>query len=220
MTTSWVANAARWTAAVRAGAIASRQLATDAAIVAAAVARRPRRVLDLGCGEGWLARALAGRGLEVIGVDGSAPLIDAARQTGGGHFLVAGYDEVVRDPALAGSGYDLIVANFALLQEDLGPLLRALRQVLGPGGALMVQTVHPAGCGPPYRDGWRTEDFRGFGESTGGSGEWQPMPWYFRTLGSWLALLRRSGYSLADLQEPVHPTTAVPLSLLLIAEPV
>ncbi|HSK40392.1 MAG TPA: hypothetical protein VK943_11555, partial [Arenibaculum sp.] len=55
---SWTANAGLWTQAVRSGAIASRRLATDDAVVRAVAARRPRRVLDLGCGEGWLARAL------------------------------------------------------------------------------------------------------------------------------------------------------------------
>ena len=45
------------------------------------------------------------------------------------------------------------------------------------------------------------------------------MPWYFRTLGSWVALLRAGGYALAELREPLHPETALPLSLLLTAEP-
>ncbi len=212
--TSWTANAQRWTDAVRTGAIASRRQGTDAAIVAAAAARRPTRVLDLGCGEGWLARALSARGIEVIGVDASAPLIAAARAAGSGHFLVADYDQLAHDPAVAGGGYDLIVANFALLQQDLLGLLRALRQVLAPGGAVMIQTVHSPLCGPPYHDGWRTEEFRDFG-----SVPWQPMPWYFRTLASWLGLLRASGYVLVDLQEPVSAATQMPLSLLLTAEP-
>lgn len=61
---SWDANAAAWTDAVRSGQIASRRLATDAAAVDAvvrAVDGRVARVLDVGCGEGWLSRALADR---------------------------------------------------------------------------------------------------------------------------------------------------------------
>ena len=214
---SWIANARAWTEAVRCGGIASRRLATDEAVVQAVLARTPKRVLDLGCGEGWLARALSARGVaEVVGVDGSAPLIEAAREMGGGDFRVLGYDELAADPTRAGSGFDAVAANFALLHEDVAPLLRALRRALAPGGALIVQTVHPLGAGAPYRDGWRTEDFRGFG----GSGvAWRPMPWYFRTLGSWVALQRASGYALAELREPLHPGTALPLSLLLTAEP-
>lgn len=213
---SWTANAGLWTEAVRSGGIASRRLATDDAAVRAVAARRPRRVLDLGCGEGWLARALGARGIEVVGTDASAPLIEAARRAGGAVFHAASYEDLVADPMRAGSGYDVIVANFALLHEDMDPLLASLRRVLAPNGALVVQTLHPASAGAPYRDGWRTEDFASFGS---GGGAWQPMPWYFRTLGSWLALLRRTGYGLTELDEPMHPETQLPLSLLLTAEP-
>src|SRR4051812_20157646 len=36
--------------------------------------------LDLGCGQGWFSRQLAGRGARVVGVDWSAPLIAHARR--------------------------------------------------------------------------------------------------------------------------------------------
>ncbi len=38
----------------------------------AIMGRQPERVLDLGCGEGWLLRALAEQTIKVIGVDGDA----------------------------------------------------------------------------------------------------------------------------------------------------
>ncbi|MEW5305968.1 MAG: hypothetical protein WDW36_008476 [Sanguina aurantia] len=76
---AWHANAAPWTVAVRAGDIASRRLVTDAAIIDAVLARAPRTVLDVGCGEGWLARALACRDIDVTGIDVVQALIDQAR---------------------------------------------------------------------------------------------------------------------------------------------
>jgi 2-polyprenyl-3-methyl-5-hydroxy-6-metoxy-1,4-benzoquinol methylase len=84
---SWIANATAWREAVREQRIESRRLVTDAAVVSAVLAESPRRVLDLGCGEGWLGRALSGHGIAVTGVDGSAPLIEAARSLGGATFL-------------------------------------------------------------------------------------------------------------------------------------
>ncbi len=59
---SWHKNAAPWSLAVREGQIDSRRLVTDSAIVGAVeeygrAYTRPS-VLDIGCGEGWLARAL------------------------------------------------------------------------------------------------------------------------------------------------------------------
>lgn len=53
---SWITNAELWTAAVRDGDIESRRLVTDQAMVNAVLAQQPRRVFDLGCGEGWLVR--------------------------------------------------------------------------------------------------------------------------------------------------------------------
>ena len=211
---SWDANAAAWTAAVRGGAIPSRTAGTDGAIVDAIAALRPERVLDVGCGEGWLARRLRTElGCEVVGIDGSAPLIAAARAADQhGSYRVLSYQAAIAQPAALGGPYDLAVCNFALLGETLTPLLVALASALAPGGAVLVQTLHPwAACGEqPYRDGWREETFAGFGGD-----RWQPMPWYFRTLESWLAESRAAGLALAACREPRDPATLRPLSLLL-----
>ncbi len=91
---AWRANAAPWTRAVREQAIASRHRVTVRAILDAALARRPRSVIDLGCGEGWLARALAVRGVDVLGIDAVPALVDAARTVGGGRFLAMDYADV------------------------------------------------------------------------------------------------------------------------------
>lgn len=209
---SWIANADVWTATVREGGIESRRLVTDQSIVNAVLAQQPRRVLDLGCGEGWLVRALAGQGVDCVGVDGSPGLIDAAQSAGGGRFHVCTYSELAGGCNQIGNGFDVIAANFALLQEDIAALLRALRQLLVPRGKVVIQTVHPGSVDGAYCDGWREEDFRDF------KGSWQRMPWYFRTLGSWVALLRDSGYAVIDLAEPRHPDTRSPMALLVIAE--
>lgn len=214
LTRSWEANAVAWTEAVRGGAIASRRLGTDAAIVHAILERRPRRVLDLGCGEGWLARELAGHGIEITGIDASAALVERARAAGGGTFHVCSYAALSTEPLSRGDSYDVIACNFALLEEDISPTLETLRARLAPDGALLIQTVHPwtARGDAPYRNGWRTETFTAFGP-----GFTDVMPWYFRTVESWVDILRQSGYLITSLREPVHPETGEPLSLLLEA---
>lgn len=213
---SWMANAGAWTRAVREGRIESRRVATDAAVVDAVAARGPKRVLDLGCGEGWLMRALAERGIEAVGLDVSMELVVVAEETGGGRYRCCSYDEVIEDPTRAGGPYDAIVCNFSLLGAELVPLLSALRQNLWEEGALVIQTVHPwtAAGDEPYADGWRTETFDAFG------GEFaEPMPWFFRTLESWVDALHGAGFRLAALREPVHPGTGQPVSLLMVAVP-
>ncbi|MCP8464465.1 class I SAM-dependent methyltransferase [Pseudomonas sp. ZM23] len=208
---SWQANAGAWTAAVREQRIESRRLVTDAAILAAIAGGLAARVLDLGCGEGWLCRALAERGSLCVGVDASEPLVEAARQLGGGRFEVMDYDDLVNDGHALGR-FDVLVCNFALLDEHVEPLLGALRERLAPAGRLLIQTVHPwVACGgQPYLDGWRLETFAAFGDSFS-----TPMPWFFRTLESWLALLGASGWRLCRLREPRHPQSGQPCSLLL-----
>jgi 2-polyprenyl-3-methyl-5-hydroxy-6-metoxy-1,4-benzoquinol methylase len=153
---SWNRNAAPWTAAARGGRIESRRLVTDAAIVDAVLSRSPARVLDIGSGEGWLARALNARGVEVVGVDAVPSLIEAARKSGGGDFRVMSYEDIAEGkPALAA---DAIVCNFSLIsRESVERLIESGPALLNPDGALIVQTHHPIiACGAaPYRDGWR-----------------------------------------------------------------
>ncbi len=207
---SWHENAGAWTRAVRAGAIESRRLGTDAAIARAVRALSPRRVLDVGCGEGWLVHALAREGVEAVGVDASAPLVEAARE-GLGRFVLMRYDEIAREPERLGGPFDVVVCNFSLLGEELLPLLVVLRETLEQDGRLFIQTLHPLNvrADVPYRDDWHVETFDAFGEAFA-----EPMPWYFSTVGSWWRLLAAAGYRVVNLEEPQPEGAARPLSLL------
>lgn len=215
LTDSWNANALAWTTVVQSRQIESRRVATDAAILAAIAAYQPKHVLDVGCGEGWLARELTNRGVEVTGVDGSAALIAEAQRNVNAAFRVLDYASIIADPACLEGPYDLIVCNFSLLSEELAPLLLGLRQALSENGALIIQTIHPwSACGErPYENGWRMESFSAFGETFP-----QPMPWYFRTLSSWLATLQHAGFTLKECFEPIHPETRKPLSIIFVCQ--
>lgn len=212
---SWDANAEAWTRAIREARVESRRLATDAAIVAAVLATQPRSVLDVGCGEGWLVREFVQHGIAALGIDGSAPLIRRARQSGG-EFRVLSYDRLIAAPRALNRTFDTIVCSFSLLGEVIAPLLHALHTAHAPGGHLVIQTVHPfTACGDePYRDGWRAETFAAFGDEFR-----QPMPWFFRTLGSWMRVLHESGWQMIGCAEPLHPSAGHPLSLVLTCRP-
>lgn len=209
LTQSWQANAQGWIDAVRECRIDSRCLVTDAAMLDAALALSPQRALDIGCGEGWLCRALSAHGVQMVGVDAQPMLIDAARLAGGGQFHVCRHADL---HAAQLGRFDLLLCNFALLEEQLQPLLHSWHELLQPGGRLLIQTLHPlSACAEQaYRDGWRMERFTGMGE-----GFPEAMPWYFRTLESWLALVAAAGWQLVARSEPPHPQSGIPASLLL-----
>ena len=213
VTRSWAANASPWTAAVRDRKIESRNLVTDDAIVSAVTKLGPRTILDLGCGEGWLARRLTEGGAKVTGVDVIPELIDSARKSAGGEFVVASYE------AIAAGALDIevdaIVANFSLIgKEAVEGVIAAIPGMLTEGGHFIVQTLHPhvANGDRPYVDGWREGSWDGFGPEFR-----DPAPWYFRTLESWLSLLTNSGLEIMEVREPIDPRTHRPASLILIA---
>ena len=106
---SWHQNAQAWIDAVRHGAIESRRQVTDQAILLAILGRQPERVLDLGCGEGWLLRALAGRGIEAVGVDGDSTLVDAAQAAGAGEVHLASYAQLAEAKVHVGKDYDCLL---------------------------------------------------------------------------------------------------------------
>ena len=210
---SWHKNAAPWTTAVRESQIESRRLVTNQAIVDAVLSRSPGTALDIGCGEGWLVRALEERGIRTIGVDVVPDLIDRAARAGGGEFRVASYE------AIAAGALDLrvdvVVANFSLIgKESVESLLAHATRLLTPGGTLIVQTLHPvvATGDLPYQDGWREGSWAGFSSEFS-----DPAPWYFRTTESWVGLIATSGLRLIELREPLHPISGRPASIIFLA---
>jgi 2-polyprenyl-3-methyl-5-hydroxy-6-metoxy-1,4-benzoquinol methylase len=213
---SWQRNAAPWSTAVREQQIESRRLVTDQAVLDAVLRGAPSRALDIGCGEGWLSRALSAHGIATTGVDVVPALIDAARAASGGagEYLVASYEEIVAGAITLQA--DVVVANFSLIgKEAVDALVRYVPSLLAPGGRFIIQTLHPATARGdfPYVDGWRQGSWSGFSADFT-----DPAPWYFRTLERWVALIVQSGLRLRELREPVHPITGNPASLLLIAD--
>lgn len=211
---SWIENASAWTEAVREGRIPSRKAGTDAAIIEAVRDFPQCRVLDLGCGEGWLSRALQSLGYDVIGVDSNDLLIAKANAFGSGNFVKLHYDELVSNPAELRGPFDLIVANFSLLGENIHQLFKALRARLAPDGAILIQTLHPFNVctSDHYESGWRTETFAQMSPVFSA-----PMPYYFRTFSKWVEELTAAGLTIVNCQEPLHPETGKPLSLLIQA---
>lgn len=99
------------------------------------------RVLDVGTGEGQIARALAGLGADVVGVDPTAGQIDVARERGGGPvYALAGSDALpIADRSVDAVVVCLVFEHVDALDESLAEVARVLR----PGGRFLLFLNHP-----------------------------------------------------------------------------
>jgi SAM-dependent methyltransferase len=101
-----------------------------------------RRIVDIGCGNGYLAGLLAARGFEVVGIEPSADGIAQARAA---HPAVR-FEQLSVDSELGpqiGEDFDLVIAT-EVIEHLPAPraLLRAGLQVLRPGGRMLVSTPY------------------------------------------------------------------------------
>lgn len=182
---------------------------------------RGARLLDVGCGGGYLAREMAARGARVTGVDISPRMIEHARRSEAAAPLGIDYDVVdaaevaARFPA---GSFDAAVSCVALQDmPDPAAALRAVHAVLRPGGRFVASIPHPC-TDTPFRawerDGagrkrWLCVD-RYF-ERAPIEFEWQRWAYRFTTaalhvpLEDWFRWIVAAGFQLRAFHEP-RPT--------------
>ena len=134
-----------------------------AAYVAIAAELGADRVLDVGCGTGCLAIALAATGRTVTGVDPAAASLDVARSKPGSGAVTWIHGDAAAVPA-ASADLAVMTGNVAQVfgaDEDWDQVLRAIGAALGPRGYLVFETRRPgrraweewaAETGPVRRD--------------------------------------------------------------------
>jgi demethylmenaquinone methyltransferase/2-methoxy-6-polyprenyl-1,4-benzoquinol methylase len=115
----------------------------------ACLAGHPRRVLDLGCGTGDLSISiarLAGKGVEIVGLDYSPPMLSRARQkavkTGVAPEVTFLHGEATRLPFPDGHfdsvGISFAFRNLTYKSPLRGPHLAGVIRVLRPGGRYVI----------------------------------------------------------------------------------
>ncbi|MFF7716078.1 methyltransferase domain-containing protein [Streptomyces sp. NPDC007988] len=105
-----------------------------------------RRVLDIGCGTGVFALLLAGRGLEVVGVDPARASVDVARAKPGSERIRWICGDATALPSLR---VDLATMTANAAQELVDPrvwrgTLRGAYEALRPGGHFVFETRDPS----------------------------------------------------------------------------
>lgn len=105
-----------------------------------------QRVLDAGCGDGYLARFLAARGAKVTGIDISPRLIGAARRLDLADQISYQIADLTRPlPGLAAS-FDAVASCLVLNDlQDYRGFAATLGGVLKPGGRMVLAFNNPYG---------------------------------------------------------------------------
>ena len=112
----------------------------------------PRTVLDVACGEGSFAVAMAGRGFSVTGVDRSLDMLKLARQKAtDADYWIEFLEQDMRDLSLE-RRFDLATCwfdslNYLLSMDDLRACYAGVHRALNPGGLFIfdMNTVYGLG---------------------------------------------------------------------------
>jgi SAM-dependent methyltransferase len=99
------------------------------------------RVLDVGCGEGQVARRAAALGAEAVGIDPTSKQIATAVSRGAGaHYALASAEGL---PFCSGS-FDAVVMCLVIEHLDpFEPAIAEMARVLEPGGRCLLLLNHP-----------------------------------------------------------------------------
>lgn len=99
------------------------------------------RVLDVGCGDGQVARALAAAGCAVTGIDPTARNLEVARERGGGPEYVEGAAD---DLPFPDAHFDAVVACLVFEHiDDVDAAIAEVARVLRPSGRFAFFLNHP-----------------------------------------------------------------------------
>jgi len=192
---------------------------------------RGLRILDIGCGNGYLTRRWAREGASrSVGVDRSAASLRFARRRE--MRRPSGAEFVRRDSAdLTGFGsgsFDLVAAHMSLMDiADAAATIREVRRVLAAGGRFIFSISHP--CfdidlestwvverAPFARENSVFRKVRGYRKE-----RVIRVPWnvsktevaytlsYHRTLATYLRYLRAAGLAVVRMEEPLPGPEAI-----------
>lgn len=179
--------------------------------------QRGERILDIGCGPGPLAPAIARRGASYLGVDLSPRLLAIARRHHGsrGQFALGDATRLAEAGIRGFGAFD--AATFLLSLQDIDPLEAAIASAasaLRPGGRLVVLMTHPC-FRIPRQSGWgfdgkRKLTFRRIDRYLGrlavpmqtyGRGRGGTTRSYHRPLQDYVAALALAGFAIDALRE-------------------
>jgi len=189
---------------------------------------RGLRLLEVACGNGYLARRFAREGARVTAIDASAPIVALAQRReadrpSGVEYRVA---QAERLDGLPDAGFDVAVSNMALMDIAAADgAITEVARVVRPGGRFVFSISHPC-FDLLSRSAWEIErrlfettvyrKVSRYRELHAESTPWRiaegsvrstigyhrPLSWYVGTLG-------RAGFAIDRFEEPLPGAEAV-----------
>ena len=152
------------------------------------------RVLDLGCGTGQLSAQIAAAGVEVVGIDLSAEMVEAAREQFPALSFVVGD---AREFSFA-EPFDAVFSNAALhWVKPPEAALACIAACLGQGGRFVAELGGARNVATISRGLINQLASRGF---------YPQSPWYFPSLGEYAHLVEQAGLRVAYASHFPRPT--------------
>lgn len=102
------------------------------------------RLLDVGCGAGVAAEALARRGHSVLGIDAAGAALAAARAHAAGKGLPLGYRDTTAEQLVAEKERFRVITALEVIEHVADPraFVATLGRLLEPGGVLFLSTLN------------------------------------------------------------------------------
>lgn len=217
---SWDAKAELWDSGYDHEGDSNRKYQSDEVLLSLLGDVTGLRILDAGCGQGYLCRILARRGATVVGVENSQRFHELSLAYQAEELLAIVYHRgsISHMPYLEDASFDAIVSNYVLMDtRDYEGAVREFARILRPGGVAVVIISHPCFHTPGSSwlreppDSLRREDRlcwmvdqyfrRGMQQVYWGPFD-TPFVYFHRTLGDYYATFQAAGLRVTDLVEP------------------
>lgn len=209
----WGKNADFWIKIIREKLDPYRLKVTNKAILDCLKDKKNLRILDAGCGEGYLCRAAAKLGHQVFGIDFCPELIKAAKdlerkKTLGIKYFVGDF----RRTKFPASFFDIVLSHQTINEiENPQKAFQEFSRILKKEGRLILLFLHP--CFEIYQQRVKNLSLIYFQKSKIKkdyylvSGIKSPSPYFYLhlPLSQWVEILTKNGFLIEKIKEPHLP---------------
>jgi len=213
----WEKNANYWIKIIRGNLDPYRLVVTNKAILQTLKGKKKQKILDAGCGEGYLARILAKKGYQVWGIDISEKLIRAAKDKEKRKPLSITYSVGDFSKTRFPPKFFNFILGHQIINDTFSPekAIAEFYRVLKKKGKLILLFIHPCFQLQEPRLGKKFQVIDYFQKKILSkkflvSGLWSPAPdrHIHLSLEKWVEIITKNAFLISKITEP-HPSLSL-----------